>query len=96
MGLQLHQWLLRLPQLGDNAELLQYAQKIPACPALDKLASSDAIYGDPGHRHLLTRRRDASKFTQVGASGGHAIDHLISFGDLILNGEMEIGKGRIQ
>src|SRR5947209_13467585 len=83
--------------MGHNAELLHHTQDIHLHPSFNRLAVHDALDSDSRHRHLLASWRntlsEASMYPLVSAPSRPTRHDQISFGNLVLNRSMEVGKG---
>src|SRR5215211_357982 len=77
----------------DNAQLLHHAQGVVVDPGLLHLAAGDAVELYARHRHLITGWGDAHEITLMCALTGPSGHDPVSFGDLILDGEMGVGVG---
>src|SRR5919112_4494139 len=86
----LHGLLLRL---RDDTELAHQAQGVVVEPTLLDLAVGDAPNADPLDRYPFAGRRDTHQITRVGGVRPKARHHLVPFGDLILDGVSDVGKG---
>jgi hypothetical protein len=62
-------------------------------PVFDNLAISKAVDIDAHHDHWRTSRPDSELCALVDSAPGYVCDDQITFGDLRLNRELEIGKG---
>ncbi len=67
-------------------------KRIPVAYFLHDLAPGNAADGDSRDRHLLAGRRYIYKFPLVGALSSPAGDYLITFGQLVFNGKLGVGK----
>jgi hypothetical protein len=84
--------LADLSQRRNDAYPLQQTQRVPVAPGFFDLPIRDAVNIYPRNGALFAGSRDAHKRTKVGSLYCIARNDLLSFGDLILNREMEVGK----
>src|SRR5919112_709875 len=82
-----------LLRLRDDAELAHQAQGVVVEPTLLDLAVGDAPDADPLDRDPFAGRRDAHQITRVGGVRPKTRHDLVPFGDLILDGVSDVGKG---
>src|SRR3990172_4115903 len=78
---------------GYDAQLLQHAELVKDAPTLDDLSVHNSVYAHPGDSGRLAGRRDAGQFAlmrPVRCPPGH---DLIPFGDLFVNGELNVREG---
>jgi hypothetical protein len=78
----------------DDAELLQHPQHIPMALPFHHLAVGEPAEGYPPRRNRLVRRWDAGQLAGVRRAYAPAHYDGIPFGDLFLDGEVDIGEGR--
>ncbi len=77
---------LRLPRLGDGADLPHQVQVLGDAPRLGDLASLYAIYRDAPKVDPIAVRRDAHVLPLVGCLGPPVDYHLIPLGYEVLYG----------
>jgi hypothetical protein len=79
--------------------LLHHTQEIHFHPSFNRLAVHDALDSDSRHRHLLASWRntlsEASMYILVGALARPTRHDQVSFGNLVLNRGVEVGKGGV-
>src|SRR5207248_3483847 len=69
------------------------AQRVPDEPGFLNLAAPHATDDDPCHGQWLASRAAAEQSALMCAACRPADHHLVLFGDLILDGDVEIGEG---
>src|SRR5579883_3000834 len=80
----------------DRAGLLQEAQCVPLFPGLGYFSIHDAVNDDAAVRQPLARRGDPHELAPVRAGVREAGDDLIAVGQLVFDGEANVGAGREQ
>ena len=85
---------LDLSHWRDGAELLHQAKHVELNPLFGKLAVRNAVELIAGKGHLLASRRNAQEVPLMRATPGLANRYLVSFRDEILDGRLQVRKGR--
>jgi hypothetical protein len=88
--------LVGLRGCGDGAELLHETQRIPFDPLFHGLAVDDPPDRDPRQRHRLAGRGHALEVTPMLTADCPARDHLVAFGDLVLDRDLQVGEGQVE
>ena len=80
---------------GDLGKLFREAQCVRLTHMVHDLAVRYVIDHESRHPHPLPGRRDALKFSAVGALPGHANDDGVprGIGNLLLDRELKVGEG---
>src|SRR5829696_9658888 len=82
-----------LVRTRDGAELLHHAHHVPVGPALHDLALRAAVYGYPGPGKLSVGGLNAHERAPVSPHGRETRGYHISFGQLDVDGVVEVGEG---
>ncbi len=72
--------------------MLKKADHVLFCPFFSELPVRDAMYRYGRHLQVVTCARSSRQVTFMLALGSEARDHLVSFGDLVL--DLVITRGR--
>ena len=84
----------RPPWLGGCARLAQPLQRVTRAPFFLHLAPSNAMNEDGRYFDLLASGRHAHSLTSIVGAAPPAAGHdLVAFGDLILDGDLEVREG---
>jgi len=78
----------------DRTDLLQHAQRVADVPDFNDLAIGITVNDDPRRRDLFPGRRHALHFALIGALHRVARHHSVSLGNLMLNRNAQVRKGR--
>jgi hypothetical protein len=76
-----------------NPQLREHPDCVGFTPVFDNLAISKAVDSDAGHDHWRTARPDSELRALVDSAPGYVCNDQITFDDLRLDRELEIGKG---
>ena len=85
-----------LSGIGKHAQLTEKAQQIKLCPLFGDLAVHYTIEENPCIGDLLSRWGHPLEGAQVGATKAIAHHDIVPLGGLILQGIVNIGKGRAE
>src|SRR5256712_14041448 len=78
----------------DDPELLHQGELVPERPGLNDLAVLELACDDTGNVRLLPCGRDAAERAAVHAPRAEVLDHVITLGDLALDGQRGVREGR--
>ena len=88
--------MLALLRRWNSTKLERQAKDVCIEPILDNLAINNAADVNSCDRHFFPCRGQTPPRFGMGATNAKATNHLISLGDQIVNGKMEVGENRAE